>query len=124
MLVEAGLPARGINVGEVAAAKQRFFRLRDELWWKGRQWFEAKDVSNGNDAGLIHELSTPHYEYNAAGKVVIETKSDLKSRGVKSPNKADAFLLTLAGVSDIAAEIDTSNEKYRKKRPGLSWMSF
>jgi len=124
LMLDQGLPARGINVGEVASARDRFFRLRDELWWKGRQWFEGKDVSISDDPRLIHELSTPYYAYNAAGKVVVESKSDLKSRGVKSPNVADAFLLTLAGKSDVKDEIFFEGKKWRKKRRPNSWMSY
>jgi len=30
---------RGINVGEEAAARESCARIRDELWFKGREWF-------------------------------------------------------------------------------------
>ena len=37
---ELGLPVRGINVGEAAASRDNCMRLRDELWFKGREWFQ------------------------------------------------------------------------------------
>lgn len=92
-----GLPVRGINVGESAANDERFMRLRDELWFKGREWFEARDcVLPAGCEKLIAELSGPTYDFAASGKIVVESKRDMKKRGLASPNCADAFLLSFA----------------------------
>jgi phage terminase large subunit len=97
-LRELQLPVRGINVGESPATDDgRYMRLRDELWFKGRDWFEKRDVCMPKDDGLISELVVPKYKVESSGKLKVESKDDLKKRGVKSPNKADAFLLTFAG---------------------------
>lgn len=97
-LKEMELPAIGINVSETASNDEKFMRQRDELWWLGREWFEARDCYIGLDEALIGELSTVTYDYASNGKIVVESKKDMKKRGVKSPNRADAFLLTLARV--------------------------
>lgn len=94
---ELGLPVRGINVGESFATDDHCMRLRDELWWKGREWFESKDCSIPDDQNLISELVVPTYDHHSSGRIVVESKKDLKKRGVKSPNCADALLLTFAG---------------------------
>ena len=94
---ELGLPVRGINVAEANATEDHCMRLRDELWWKGRTWFESKDCSIPNDPQLISELVVPTYDHHSSGRVVVESKKDLKKRGVQSPNAADALLLTFAG---------------------------
>ena len=39
---ELGLPVRGVNVGEAAASRDNCARLRDELWFKGREWFQDR----------------------------------------------------------------------------------
>jgi hypothetical protein len=98
-LQELGVPAFGINVGETGTMDnpEKFVRRRDELWWAGRLWFHARDTRIPNDPGLISELSTPTYREMPNGKVLVESKDELKKRGVKSPNKADAFNLTFAG---------------------------
>lgn len=49
------------------------------------------------DEALISELTTPLYSFTSSGKIVVESKDDLKKRGVRSPDLADAFLLTFAG---------------------------
>ena len=36
---------RAINVGEAAATRENCMRLRDELWFKGREWFQDRSCS-------------------------------------------------------------------------------
>lgn len=96
---------RGCNVAESAAISELDHRLRDELWFRGRAWFAALDCAIAPDPNpsqqalvekLISELVVPTYDFTALGKRVVESKAELKKRGVPSPNLADAFLLTLA----------------------------
>lgn len=93
---EIGLPVRGINVGEAAAVKANYQRLRDELWFTGREWFQGLDVAIPQDDALIAELSAPLYTFSSTGKIIVESKDDMKKRGLRSPDVADAFLLTFA----------------------------
>jgi phage terminase large subunit len=97
-LRELGLPVRGINVGESASSSpERYMRLRDELWFKAREWFDTRAVTMPNDAALIGELVGPKYKVESSGKLKVESKDEMKKRGVKSPNRADAFCLTFGG---------------------------
>ena len=97
-LRQLGLPAVDVNVAEAASStSETYNRLRDELWFKGREWFESKAVKFINDAKLIAELVTPIYKLTPTGKIQVESKDEMKKRGFRSPNRADAFLLTFAG---------------------------
>ncbi len=104
---ELGLPAKAINVGEAASSRENCMRLRDELWLKGREWFQEKGVSMPQDDALIAELTAPTYTFSSTGKMVVESKADMKKRGLRSPDLADAFLLTFAWT-------DRRKERYRK----------
>lgn len=42
---------------------------------------------------LIEELSTPRKSFDTAGKLMVESKKDLKKRGISSPNIGDAFIM-------------------------------
>ena len=97
-LRELGLPAHGVNVGETASSNDRLMRKRDELWWKCREWFEAHDCQIPNQQSLIAELITPTYDYHSSGRVVVEPKKEMKKRGLRSPNMADALCLTFGGM--------------------------
>lgn len=111
-LVELKLPARGINVSESPSVfVERYANLRAELWFKGRDFLAAKDCNLAGDESLGKELIGPRFKYASNGKILVESKEDMKKRGVPSPNKADAFLLTLASesVSAIGGSKNSTN---------------
>jgi phage terminase large subunit len=95
-LREMGLPARGVNVAESAAVDMLYSRLRDELWFRARDFFDAKDCKIPQDDDLIEELCAVKYAYTSLGKLKAESKDEMKKRGLPSPDLADAFCLTLA----------------------------
>lgn len=109
---EIGLPMVGVNVAESASADTKYQRLRDELWFKGREWLEARDCVLLDDDELIGELTTAKYQILSNGKLKVEGKDEMKKRGVSSPNRADAWLLTFAHVPPNK-EIE---DRYRPKR--------
>lgn len=94
-LREHKLPVIGVNVAETKGVQQRFKRLKDQLWWRAREWFESNEVVLPADCDLlIQELSTPGYSHTSAGEIETESKDELKARGVPSHNEADAFIHT------------------------------
>jgi hypothetical protein len=120
---------RGCNVAERAAVSDLDHNLRSELWFRGRAWFDErkchlpKDFPIEADSKLIEkltaELTAPTYDFTHLGKRVVESKSDMKKRGVPSPNIADAFLLSLAGG---VYPKDTPHRRRDQINQG-SWMS-
>jgi len=117
-LRELGLPARGINVGE-SASGYNYNRLRDELWWRARTWFDEKQCRIPDDGRLIGELSTVKYKVTSTGKIQVESKDDMKKRGLKSPDVADAFCLTFAGL-DRRGNAQKA-ERYVSSRRKRTW---
>ena len=101
-LREMGLPAYAINVSESPAMGQHYLNLRAELWYKAKNWLEGRDVKLPNDDRLKSELVTVRYTYTSSGRVKIESKAELKKRGVASPDSADAFVLTFASDAGTA----------------------
>lgn len=95
-LKELGLPVVGVNVAEQPSANDKYNKLRDELWFRAREWFAARDVAICEDEGLVAELTLPTYKLTSSGKIQVESKDDLKKRGVISPDLADSFCLTFA----------------------------
>lgn len=95
-----------VNVAESPGLDQLNHRLRDELWWCAREWFQAKDCSirlehlNEDEKALVEELigelTTPTYDITAAGKRIVCTKADMKKDLGYSPDIADGFIVTFA----------------------------
>lgn len=83
-----------INVCESPSRIEKFDRLRDELWWKTREMFENRLISIPDDQALIEQLCGPRYNPDKKGKIKIESKQEMKKRGLHSPDKADALVMT------------------------------
>ncbi len=96
-LKEQNIPCVAVNVAESSSSSERFMRLRDELWWKTREWFESQTVKIEPKLplaeDLVAELCDIRYELTSAGKIKIESKDEMKSRGKVSPNLSDAICL-------------------------------
>ena len=123
-LKELGLPVRGINAGE-SPSKPGFNRLRDEMWWRCREWFESREVKIPDDDRLISQLTNIKYKYTSVGKIQIEGKTDLQGRGLESPDEADSLVLTMMGLDRRGVANDRYDRKQRRN-PWLkkrSWMS-
>tara|TARA_R110000744_G_scaffold167530_1_gene285004 strand:+ start:1032 stop:2546 length:1515 start_codon:yes stop_codon:yes gene_type:complete len=107
-LRELGLPAIDINVSESAAMKAIYLRLRDEMWWKCKSWLESMNVSI-RDLEILQqdqlelELSTPLALFTSTGKNGVETKKQMRQRGYKSPNMADALCMTFCHDGAVAS---------------------
>jgi len=94
---EQGHPFVGVNVGEAASDTEAFANLRAELWWGMRERFEAGDVDlDPQDDDLAAELCALRYKTTSRGQILIESKDDMRRRGLDSPDRADALMLALA----------------------------
>ena len=101
-LRELDVPVRGINVAESPSMRGTYINLRAELWFKMKAFLEARDCKIPRDESLFAELVSPRYSFNSSGKLKIESKEDMRKRGLPSPDKADAVILTLASDATTA----------------------
>ena len=79
------------------APKAKSARFYDDIvtwmWATVRDLMEAKEVKLPDDSILIGEFSTRKYHFLSNGKQRLESKDDLKKRGLNSPDRADAVAL-------------------------------
>lgn len=141
----------GINVSESASIHDKYARLRDELWWRARTWFEKMDVSmqmdvekrqfwelseEGNEEYFLNqddrlarkspitdELRDVLFSYLPNGKIKLEPKQDTKERLGRSPDGADAFVLTFAETDMLLEREGERRDRYGKKptQAGSAW---
>lgn len=95
-LRELGLPAIGVNTSEAPGLRQTYLNLRAELWFKLKAFLEARDCSIPKDDNLLAELVAVKYKFTSSGKLQIESKDEMKRRGLASPDHGDAVCLTFA----------------------------
>ena len=95
-LRELGYNVRDVNVSESNALNQQAAKLRDELWIAAKDWLETRSVKLPKDDELRQELIGPTYSFTSNGKIKVEGKSEMKRRGLRSPDLADSLCLSFA----------------------------
>lgn len=95
-LLELGYDVvEGVNVARAANDKDKFRNLRAELWHDMREWLSQEmPVQIPDDDELQGDLTSLGYKYDSSARLLIESKDDLRKRGMKSPDNADALALT------------------------------
>lgn len=109
-LHEDGWKVRGINNGAKAEDPEHFFNLSAEMHWKLRRLFETDNISIPDHTVLISQLVGRKYSVMSKGKgmIKIETKEEMQRRGLKSPDFADALVLSFKA-QEIGGGSDTGS---------------
>jgi hypothetical protein len=81
-----GRPSRGEQV--------KYAQKRSEMWGAMRDGLKYLAIPRSSE--LRDQLIGPEFDYNLKGELQLEKKSDMKKRGLASPDIADALALTFA----------------------------
>lgn len=95
-LRELGLPAVAVNVSESTAMKEHYGNLKAELWYTVLDWFTARDSNFAKDYETGNQLVKMQKDFTSTGKAKVQDKKEYKKIHKKSPDLADAFVLTFA----------------------------
>lgn len=91
---------------------ERFLNLRAQLYWELREKFEKNEIAIPNDGfgqELANELSQIKFKIMPGGKIKIELKEELKKRLLRSPDLADALMVSY-GSPTLSEFVVQSNE--------------
>ncbi len=72
-----------------------YLNKRAEMWGLMKKWLKEGGAIP-DDHELYNELISPETVPRMDGKIQLESKHDMKGRGLPSPNKADSLALTFA----------------------------
>ncbi len=64
------------------------------LWGTVRDLMHAEELSLQNDTELVAQFSCRKYRLTSRGKLLLESKEEMKKRGIDSPDRADAVSLS------------------------------
>ena len=101
-LRELGAPVRGVNVAESPSMGETYNNLRTELWFKTKAWLEDRSCKIPQDDELLADLTGIRYSFTSSGKMAAESKDQMRRRGLRSPDLADAVCLTMASDAAMA----------------------
>ena len=91
------LPVEDIQFGSKAlnaTSQVRYAQRRSEMWGLMRDALSYLAIPNNSE--LRDQLVSPQYDYNLRGELQLEKKADMKTRGLASPDIADALALSFA----------------------------
>lgn len=100
----------------------RFVNKRAEMWYAVKDWLAAGGAIP-NIATLKLELATPTYSFDAANRIKLESKDEIKKRlaGGASPDLADALALTFAYPVAPRRERVVLPIERKRNGPGRDW---
>lgn len=98
------IPVIGVDFGSKAEGTNtdlgvKYANKRAEIWGELRAWLPGGmivDKVPGLENGLVDELVGPNYGLNQKEEILLESKKDMRRRGIPSPNVADALACTFA----------------------------
>jgi hypothetical protein len=86
-----------MQAGAAASDPEHFLNARAEWYWGLRERFEVGDIDiDPGDEDLAAQLGALRYKFTPRGQVQIESKDEMRRRGLPSPDRADALMLTQA----------------------------
>lgn len=100
----------GINSACSALNSDRYVNKRSEMWGEMREWLIDQPCSIPDSDSLHADLCGPTLRSDSKDRIALEKKEDMKKRGIRSPDEADAFALTFA-VPNIALR-ETKKKEY------------
>jgi hypothetical protein len=113
-LAELGRPVVAMSAGMPAIDTERFANARAEWWWNLRELFEANQaIVDPDDEELADQLSVQKYKLDSRGRILLESKDDMKRRGVRSPDRADSMAMAFAPVIEPEEYIVTYEDRVR-----------
>jgi len=125
-LKEQRYKIRGVNFGSKSKTPLMYGNLRAEMWGKMKDWLKTASIPQ--ERVLKTDLISPMMKPDSKGTIFLESKKDMKARGLASPDAADAICVTFA----FPVAHREYNEAAHRTRPNFQnsnsvatgWMAF
>lgn len=117
---------RGVNFAWKSSRPAAYVNKRAEMWGLMKEWLKTASIPD--DKLLRSDLSGPKVKPTSSGAIQLESKAQMKSRGLASPDAADAICVTFAynvaskEVTALKRAARNGNGGYSSPNHGASWM--
>ena len=121
-LKEQRYKVKGVNFGNKSKNTMMYGNKRVEMWGEMREWLKTGSIPT--DRFLKSDLISPLVKYDSKGAMFLESKQDMKKRGLASPDAADAIALSFAfSVARTEKVVNSQKKSYYSPQATLtSWM--
>jgi phage terminase large subunit-like protein len=108
-----------VNSAE-SSGDERFYNRRAEMWWYVLELMQSREVEYFKDTELKRQLTSVRFKVlNSNGLLQLEPKIETKKRLGRSPDKADAYIYGLWGLSQ-QPNVDLGADFELRKKPVFS----
>lgn len=109
----------GYKVHEVwfgtKSSQEEWANKRTEMWAKMREWLRGGCIDDSQE--LKDDLTGPEYKFmGSSDKMMLESKEEMKKRGLASPDHGDALAVTFAG---RVARKDLASSRVNRRGSGM-----
>ena len=97
VMAEEGWRINRFHGGQTAQRSNEYANLIGEVWHEASLAIARGEIHlSGIDTVTFEQLTTRRAEWSATGKLRVESKDDMRAKGLKSPDRADALLACIA----------------------------
>jgi hypothetical protein len=93
-----GYDVFGVNAGKTKdnPDPEHYHAWGDYMWGQAREWLATVGCLDPDDRVLATQLTAREYSYDHLGRYILESKDEMRGRGLASPDHADALGFTFA----------------------------
>ena len=91
-LTEQRYKVRGVNFGWKSTKPKMWGNRRAQMWGEMREWLKTASIPP--DKQLRDDFIAPRSKPDSSGSIFLESKKEMKARGLASPDAADAIAVT------------------------------
>jgi hypothetical protein len=99
-----------VNAGAKALDAKKYYNKRAEMWGLYRQWLLDEPCQIPDNDALHADSCGIRYKVDSNSRLVMEQKAEMKKRGVRSSDCADALCLTFAYPESALKDSSTSSK--------------
>ena len=106
-LEQRGWYLNRVNNGATAADSDHYANVAAEMWFEGGKQIHAKTYVLPQDKLMRGQMLNRKQLVNKKGKLALESKEDMRARGVPSPDRAEAVIFAMAPTGGYATDVLT-----------------
>lgn len=107
-----------VNSSNSPTDAKKYTNKRAEMWGEVKEWLQNHPASIPDSDELQADLTQIRYSYDSNNALKMEKKEDMKKRGFRSPDMADALGLTFAHPAKPKRKEET-----KRKLGATGWMN-
>jgi hypothetical protein len=119
------MPVVEVQPAGTSPAANDYINMRAWMYGQLKEWLKTGDLPAG-DRELVDDLSAMNFGYDNKLRIQLESKKDMKSRGLASPDKGDSLAITFHPIDEVLIPAVETIINARKRAGGRrgNWKAY